>query len=123
MWHILRAYLCDKVKVVHSVDLALVLCSGDHLALHIFIIRDGEALAHGAGGHELSAMRVVDGILQKTTEPSGQTIYAKMQGQRNMMPIRYSLKAALNSCASFSVACWVPHAIGDTHGYMKEVMC
>lgn len=73
-WHRVHAYLGDKVEVVHSVDLALVLCGGDHLALHIFIIRDGEALAHGAGSHELSAMWVVDGILPKTTEPSGQTI-------------------------------------------------
>lgn len=73
----MHAYLGDKVKVVHSVDLALVLCSGDHLALHIFIIRNGEALAHGAGGHELSAMRVVYGILQETTEAQGQTNYRR----------------------------------------------
>ena len=59
-------YLCDIVKVVHPVDLALVLCSGDHLMLDIFIIGDGEALAHGAGGHELGAMRVVQGILQNS---------------------------------------------------------
>lgn len=52
-------YLCDIVKVEHPIDLALVLCSGDHLALDIFVIRDGEALAHGAGSHELGAMRVV----------------------------------------------------------------
>ena len=59
-----HTYLCDILKVVHPIDLALVFCSGDHLALHIFIIRDGEALAHGAGSHELGAMRVVQGILQ-----------------------------------------------------------
>lgn len=57
-------YLGDIVKVVHPEDLALVLCSGDHLALDIFIIGDGEALAHGARSHKLGAVRVVQGILQ-----------------------------------------------------------
>ena len=57
-------YLCDIVKVVHPIDLALIFSSGDHLALDIFVIGDGEALAHGAGSHELGAMRVVQGILQ-----------------------------------------------------------
>ena len=58
------SYLGDIVKVVHPVYLALVLCCEDHLTLDVFIIRDGEALAHGPGGHELGPMGVVDGILQ-----------------------------------------------------------
>lgn len=58
-------YLCDVVKVIHSVDLALVLCGGDHLALYAFVIRDGKALAHGPRSHELGSMRVVHGILHK----------------------------------------------------------
>ena len=57
-------HLCDVVKVEHPVDLALVFCSGDHLTLDIFVIRDGEALAHGAGSHELGSVRVVQGVLQ-----------------------------------------------------------
>ena len=58
-----RTYLGDIVKVVHPVDLALVLCGGDHLTLDVFILRDGEALPHGPRGHELGAVGVVDGVL------------------------------------------------------------
>lgn len=58
-----RTYLGDIVEVVHPVDLALVLCGGDHLTLDVFILRDGEALPHRPRGHELGAMGVVDGVL------------------------------------------------------------
>ncbi len=57
-------YLGNIVKVVHPVDLALILCCEDHLTLDVFIIRNGEALTHGPGGHELGPVGVVDGILQ-----------------------------------------------------------
>ena len=58
------SYLGDVIKVVHPVDLALILCCEDHLTLDVFIIRDGEALTHGPGGHEFGSVGVVDGILQ-----------------------------------------------------------
>lgn len=60
------SYLSDVIKVVHPVDLVLVLCCEDHLTLDVFIIRDGKALSHGPGGHEFGPVGIVHGILSQS---------------------------------------------------------
>ena len=57
-------HLCVVIKVPPIKNLPMVLCCPEHNRLNFRIIRQRVALPHGARGHELGAVGVVNGVLQ-----------------------------------------------------------